>query len=483
MNIDAERGTLAALITIEDFGHTLPFKLSIEDFRAAGFRVIAKTVLNILESGQKPNKNLILSTAKAMAIDDFDETTKGGKLIDEIMALSITQEEAVQYVRHLKKESIKRTAAEQFKNLVRYIGETEDGLTTIISKLEDTTLSITSSADYSENVAIKLADIIDDELDFLGNNPGHLGLDIGFPIWQERIGGISNGLVHMVIATHKTGKSNIGMNAAIEIGKHMPVLYIDTEMTPSILTIRMLSNLIKVPTKILKEGFWNDPEHDHHIFWNRIQQGREDFKKLNITYIHAAGKQVSDMIAVMRRWVIQNKVAAEGSKYPKGLIIFDYLKLAGTDDLRKYDLKEYQLLGLQASALKDFCNKYGVPCITFGQTNREDDQDINCLGASKRLADLVDSVTLFKQKTPELLTQDPTGSHLMRVFLARHGPATGFDEHIQMQYDKDTGVIGELGLFTFAKQDAKMKYRKKKKDPLDATTDELIESEFGTSND
>jgi hypothetical protein len=247
----------------------------------------------------------------------------------------------------------------------------------------------------------------------------------------------------------------------------------------------MLSNLIKVPTKIIKEGFWNDPEHDHHMFWHRIQQGAKDFKDLDITYIHAAGKQVTDMIPAMRRWVIQNKASAEG-KFPQGLIVFDYLKLAGTGDMRRFDLKEYQLLGLQAGALKDFCNKYAIPCITFGQTNREDDDTINCLGASKRLADLVDSITLFKQKDEELLVKDGHGSHLFRIFIARHGPGTNFDEHIQMQYDKDTGVIGELGMYTYSKSDANWEKKKIKRAKRagaskddEPTMQELIETDFG----
>jgi len=483
MNLEAERGTLAALITLEDFGHTLPFKLTVEDFVNATNRAIAQCVISIIDDGQMPTKNLITSTAKSLAIEDFDEMTKSGDAIEVITALAPTQEEAIHYVRHLKKESIKRIAKDKFKALYNYIDSTDEPLMQIIATLEDTMLTLTSSADFSENQTIKLADIIDEELDFLGNNPGHMGLDIGYPIWQERVGGIANGLVHMIIATHKTGKSNIGMNAAIEAGKHYPVLYIDTEMTPSILAIRILSNMIKVPTQIIKDGFWNDPEHKHHVFYNRIMQGKEDFKQLDITYIHAAGKQVTDMIPTMRRWVIQHKAAAEG-KFPQGLIIFDYLKLAGADNL-SHGMKEYQLLGLQAGALKDFCNKYRIPCITFGQTNREDDDTINCLGASKRLADLVDSVSLFKQKDEELLVKDPVGSHLFRVFIARHGPGTDFGEHIQVQYDKDTGVIGEIGLFKFTKRDTEKnkKRAKKQSEDYNATAQELLESALGPNNE
>jgi len=479
MNIEAERGALSALINLDDFAFTLPFKLSEDDFSNVTNKVIAKVVLHLVETGQKPNKNLILSTAKTLALDNFDEITKSGAELNDIIALKPKSDEALMYVRQVKKESMKRTAKSQLRNLADYVDSTEDTLSTILTRFEDTVLSVTSSVDYTENQAIKLADIIDQELAFLGENPGNMGLDIGMPNWQERVGGLSNGLVHAIIATNKTGKSNIGMNAALQISKHLPVLYIDTEMDKSLVTTRIFSILTKLPTNMIKKGFWNDPTKDEYEHWPRIQAGKEEFKQLNITYIRAAGKQVTDMIPAMRRWVIQNKVGAEG-KFPQGLIIYDYVKLADFNDLKRFGLQEWQLLGLSMSALKDFCNKYQVPCLTFGQTNREDDSTINCLGASKRIADLVDSVSLFKAKTPELQAQDPNGTHLLRVFVARHGPGTAEDEHIQMQYDKSTGQMSELGMFKFKQKAPETETyhkrgRKKKHD--DPTVEEILEGD------
>lgn len=473
-------------MTIEDFAHTLPFKLSVEDFKSTGNKAIARSLLEIVESGQKPTINLIKSTAKTLVIDDWDEHTKGGEVLNELMDLAPTNDEAVLYVKQLKKESMKREAKTVLKTLHEYISETDDNLGTILSKFEDSILAVTTSTDFADIKPIKLGDIIDEQLDFYGDNPGVNGLDVGFPEWQERIGGIANGRVHIIIATNKTGKSNVGMNAAFETAKHMPVLYIDTEMDETILATRILSILTKLPTKLIEAGFWKDPEHDHHKFYNRLMQGAAEFKKLDITYINARGKQVTDMLPAMRRWVIQNKVAAEG-KFPQGLIVYDYVKLASFDDLRRYGLQEYQLLGLNMSALKDFCGKYNVPCITFGQTNREDDSTINCLGASKRIADLVDSVSLFKTKDSELLAKDSNGSHLMRVFVARHGPGTADNEHIQFQYDKMTGLIGELGVFKFKSQAPEEKKWKKKKAKKETgenvTMQELLENELGPNDD
>lgn len=485
MNNEAERGVLSAFINLDEFVGTIPFKLTEEDFQNSTNQLIAKVLLNIINSGQKPNRNLIAATAKALALDDFDEHTKNGQILEEIINLHPSNDEAILYVKQLKKESIKLTSKSQLKNLLSYISDTEDPLSAILSKFEDTILGITSSTDFAENQGIKLADIIDDELDFILNNPGSNGLDIGMPIWQERIGGIANGLVHCIIATHKTGKSNIGMNAAFNVSKHLPVLYLDTEMDEKLVSHRLLSILCKVPTKTIDNGYWGDPEHDDHKFWHRIEQARSEYKKLDITYMRANGRQVTDMIPAMRRWVIQNKASAEG-KFPQGLIIFDYVKLADFGDLKKSGLQEYQLLGLNMGALKDFCNKYKVPCITFGQTNREDDSNIGCLGASKRIGDLVDSVSLFKQKTPEMLARDTNGSHLLRVFISRHGPATSDNEYIQMHYDKPTGQIGELGLYTYQQKTettSEFVGSKKRKKTHNATAQEILDGEFGSNDD
>jgi replicative DNA helicase len=481
MNIDAENGTLAAFLTIDDFYHTIPIKVTEEDFESSTNKLLASILIKILSNGEKPTKNLIKSTAKSLEINDFDEQIKSGEVIDKLVELKPTKEESLTYLKQLKKESIKKSAKSELKELYKFIDTTDEPLKNIITKVEDAVLKITTSTDFAENEAIKLSSIIERELEFFGDNQGDNGLDLGMPYWQERIGGVSNGLVHMIIATHKTGKSNIGMNAAIQLSKYMPVLYIDTEMDESLVTSRTFSILTKLPTNMLKKGFWKDPMHEDHKYFNRIQQGKEEYKKLNITYIRAAGKQVTDMLPAMRRWVIQNKAAGEG-KFAQGLIIYDYVKLADFGDLQKYGLAEYQLLGLSMSALKDFCNKYKVPCLTFGQTNREDDQTINCLGASKRLGDLVDSVSLFKKKTPEMLTKDPKGSHIVRVFISRHGPATEDNEYIQFHYEKDVGTISEIGMFKFQTQpETKSKFKKKSPDTV--TADQLLEDSLGANND
>lgn len=465
MNIDAEKGLISAILNIDEFYHSIPIKITEEDFQSSTNKLIYKILSTILSNGQKPTKNLIRSTAKSLEIDDFDEQTKDGAAIQEIIDLKPTQEEALTYVKQVKKESIKKTAKAELKELYHYVDSTDEPLKDILTKFEDTVLKVTSSTDFAETEIVKLPNIIDRELDFFGNNPGNNGLDLGMPYWQQKVGGLANGMVHMIIATHKTGKSNIGMNAAVEISKYMPVLYLDTEMDESLVATRTFSILTKLRTNMLKEGFWKDAMHDDHKYFNRIQQGREEYKKLNITYIRAAGKQVKDMIPAMRRWVIQNKAAGEG-KFPQGLIVYDYVKLADFSDLQKYGLAEYQLLGLSMSTLKDFCNKYKIPCLTFGQTNREDDSTINCLGASKRLGDLVDSISLFKKKTPEMLAKDPNGSHIVKVFIARHGPGTDDNEYIQYHYEKDVGTISELSVFKFEhKQEETKSYKKKDTTP------------------
>jgi hypothetical protein len=71
----------------------------------------------------------------------------------------------------------------------------------------------------------------------------------------------------------------------------------------------------------------------------------------------------------------------------------------------------------------------------------------------------------------------------MRVFVARHGPATADNEHIQFQYDKAIGLIGELGIHSWKSAPPEerkwTKKKAKKKHGSDVTTQELLENEFG----
>lgn len=480
MNLEAEKGTIAAFLTIENFAATLPFKLLEDDFFEDSNKIIIKVINKLIEDGKESlSKKAIISTAFDMGLTSFNGLTKDGLLIDELEELRPSKDDALLFVKQVKKESIKHVTTLKLKDLNKYINTTPDSLSQIMTKCEDTIFGITSSTDYEENKVIDLAKNIREYINALGDNPGDNGLDIGFPEWQKRVGGVANGRVHMFIATFKTGKSTIGARAALLLSKHIPVLMVDTEMDENIQRLRMFAMLTKIPYKLLEDGYWKNPKHPDFKYYSRIQQGLDEFEKYNIKYLNAIGKTVNDMVPAMRRWIIENKASSD-TKNPRGLIVYDYLKLVGIQELVKAKIQEYQQLGLDTIALKNFANKYKVPIITFGQTNREDDMTANCLGASKRIADNVDSLTLFKEKTPEILTKDPQGSHLLRVFAARHGPATRYGEHISLDFDKSVGHMAETGFFTPKSEEEQPKKwtPKQAKQTHDATTEELIDGQF-----
>lgn len=61
MNNEAERGVLSAFINLDEFVGTIPFKLTEEDFQNSTNQLIAKVLLNIINSGQKPNRTQYLN--------------------------------------------------------------------------------------------------------------------------------------------------------------------------------------------------------------------------------------------------------------------------------------------------------------------------------------------------------------------------------------------------------------------------------------
>jgi len=478
MNIEAELCLLSGLCSYEEVRAKIPFKLDESDFQTIKHKKIYSVISHIRSNGNlsKLSLDVLLSTAKELGITDFTIVTNDGKYLTDLLDKQLNQDEILTFANQVKRESIKSKILTNLKKLEHYVSESPDKLKDILKQCEDTIFSITTSGDHIENKPSKLAEKVRTHIDFLGNNPGLAGLDIGFPEWQSRIGGICNGMVHMVIATNKSGKSTLGGRAAVVLGQHIPVLIVDTEMSEELQIERLFCTFIKLPYNILKNGFWNDPGHPDYKYNARIQQGIKDFEKtFKIEYLNASGKSVLDMIPAMRRWTIENKTSSD-TKFPRGLIVYDYLKLNSFEELGKFGIAEFQKLGLDAAALKDFANKYRIPILTFGQTNRKDDMTIDCLGASKRLADLCDSVTLFKEKTPELRTADPDASHLLRVFVSRHGPSTSYGEHIRVDFDKSCGQLQEKGLYTPSASSPIAKKRNFKK--YNATTDEILESDM-----
>ena len=206
----------------------------------------------------------------------------------------------------------------------------------------------------------------------------------------------------------------MGLRSAVVAASkyNIPVLYCDSEMNQKQQSIRAIGMFLKVPYWVLKTGYWRLSDEDlikrgisegSPAFFT-VQQAKmkmndlaniELFSKIPLYYLSINGLSVKEAIPFMRQWITRYTSINKNSIDPQAFIVYDYMKLAHIRELSG-GLQEWQILGLNAGKLHNFMQKYNLPCLTFGQVNRDIDRSLRCIAGSKRLAELVDSISIFR---------------------------------------------------------------------------------------
>ena len=463
-NVAAEKVFLAGIVKYPAKLFEFVEYLDADDFQHSVTRMTFEAARSLVvdKEVEKLTKVKLVAEAKALGHHNYLSATKNGEWLDELFAEDMVEHEIEAHFMEVKRQSLKDQYAQAFVDLRDYLSSTDDPLSILIGKVENTIISKVNMIDKGEHAIVDMRDGFWEFIDSVAEDPGHMGLDIGYPLWQERIGQIRNGAITFLVATTKAGKSQFGMKAAITAArKGLPVLYLDSELNKHDQWIRQAAMLTKVPTQYIETGFWamsdseltkqgvTDPEQRAEIiaYGKRLRDPRVRavVEDMPIYYQSISGLNVSDVIPHMRRWLLTHVKPDRETRTPQCLIIYDYIKLTMTDEIRNGRLQEYQQHGLNVAQLHDFTNKYNVPMIAFGQTNNEIDDNLRCVAGAKRISENVDSISLMKRKGDRDLAGDGVGTHMMRVFAARYGRAL-HDGYINFDADLSCGNFQELGI-------------------------------------
>ena len=148
----------------------------------------------------------------------------------------------------------------------------------------------------------------------------------------------------------------------------------------------------------------------------------------------------------MRKWLYQHVGIDENGRTKDCLIIYDYLKLMGSDGISN-SMQEFQLLGFQITQLHNFCVKHDVPCLSFVQLNRDGitKESTDVVSGSDRLIWLCTSFTIFKMKSDEEIADDleENGNRKLVPVVARHGAGLDDGDYINMNMFGKYGRIEE----------------------------------------
>lgn len=424
------------------------------------FEAIRSLVID--KEAETITKAKLVAEAKALGHHNYLAATKNGEWIDELLGESVAEHELDAHFLEVKRQSLKDQYKESFSELRDYLSSTDDPLSSMISRVENTIVSKVNMLDKGEHAIEDLRDGFEDFINSIADDPGHLGLDLGYPLWQERIGQIRNGAVTFMVGTTGSGKSQFGMKAAVLAARRgLPVLYLDSELNKQDQWIRIAAMIAKVPSEYIETGFWRMNERelveqgvkDAHkrdeilACGRRLKEPRlwEAVKRMPIFYQSISGLSVPDVLPHIRRWLLTNVKPDRETRVPQCLIVYDYIKLSMTSEISRGVLAEWQQHGLHIAALHDFVNKYNIPCIAFGQTNNEVDEGIRCVAGGKRISENVDSVSYFKRKTDQERANDGSGTHMMKVFKARYGKGL-WNSYVNFAADLSCGDFTELDI-------------------------------------
>jgi replicative DNA helicase len=261
-NVAAEKVLLASLLAHPSKLFEYTDHLAESDFSVAATRMTFEVVRSLVidKETEKLTKAKLVSEAKSLGHHNYLSVTRDGQWIDELFEESsnIVANEVDDHFTAVKRQTVIDGYKDAFDEMRDYITATNEPLSSMIARVEDAVVKNVTLLDHGENQVISLVEGIWDYIEELADDPGHIGLDLGYPVWQERIGQIRNGAVTFVVATAKAGKSQFATKAAFNAAwKHnLPVLVLDSELNERDQRIRLVGMAAKVPYQYIETGFW-----------------------------------------------------------------------------------------------------------------------------------------------------------------------------------------------------------------------------------
>lgn len=463
-NIAAEKLLLASFVRHPTAFFTFQGFLSDEDFLATPHKYIfaCMKALYIDKGIDRLSKMKLISQAKELGIENFAAATKDYKVVDEILTETPSEAEANEHLKSVKRETIKRAYLETLESGRNYITTTTDPTTRMVESVEQSLIDVSKRLNNDDAQLINLGLSAESIIMDLAKDPGHLGWDLGLPVWQTKIGGIRNGSITFIAGTAKSGKSQFGMRNALYVANKFraPVLLIDSELKKRDQTVRLVGMMAGVPYDVLETGFWNLSDDEllkkgvkvealvaMSEYRRRMKEPLlwEKARSLPFSYLECSGMGVEEVIPKIRRWLMTTVKPKKDSKFPQCLAVYDYIKLSTFDELRGGKIAEWQLHGLNVAAMHDLVNHFNFPMIALGQTNNNMGYDMKCVAGAKRIIDNVSSVSLIQRKSNDEKAMDPNGNYFLMPLVTRYG--AGMQRgHVNLSFNPEVGDFVELGI-------------------------------------
>lgn len=454
----AERAILSSFIQHgKESYYSVSDIIDISCFVDNNNQFIYKCLCNILEADKTVDVPTILSSANDMGILEQINNTEQMTFIRSLFNMPVKKENVRKHAIKIKKLQIGRLAQEKHKEAYASLSQIDGTQTVdeILSISERPLLELSFSLNsHQEDRPLQIAEGGRELLEQLCANPvTNIGIPTPFPRYNKVIGGgLRNGGVNLIAARPKCGKTTIGKEVALHVGGKLkiPTLFLDTEMVKDDQYFRSLASISRVPINRIETGQFGQNE----IEKKRVFEADTLLQSMFYKHKAIAGKPFDEIVAIIRRWILQDVgYNADGTVKPC-LVIYDYFKIMNESSLG--GLEEYQALGFQISKLSDFCKLYQFPVLAFVQVNRDGvtKETSDIISGSDRLLWLCHSLAVWKRKTKEEIENDSENGNMKLIPLeARFGASLDEGDYIHFTMDGERSMLSEGKTFKETKKE------------------------------
>ena len=450
-DLAAERAVLAALC---QYGLDAYLEVDFIDSRTFTDpmnQLIFDCVYKSISENTQVELSSILSSANDLGVYDQINNKDEIGFVRSLFNFPIHKENVGTHAAKIAKLKLARDLGKTLKacesDLYSITGE--EDVMDIVAKIEEPLLEATGDIYQSSSKKTEvLGEGVNEYVEHLAANVSDFaGIPSGFDRFDAAIGGgLRRKCVDLVAARPKVGKSMFGDAVAMHVaGKlDIPVLMLDTEMSKEDHYNRILANLSGVEINKVSTGKFSENEIDKE----KVFAAAEKLKNIPYHYISIAGETFENILSQMRKWIYQHVGFDENGKTKDCLVVYDYLKLMGSEGITA-SMQEYQVLGFQITKLHNFMVKYDAPCLSFVQLNRDGitKESTDVVSGSDRLIWLCTSFSIFKMKSDEEVATDgiDNGNRKLVPVVARHGEGLDDGDYVSMKMHGKFGRI-EQGL-------------------------------------
>mgnify|MGYP003113958840 FL=1 len=448
-DLAAERAVLAALCQ-----YGLDAYLEVDFIGSHSFtdpmnQLIFECIYRSISENTQVELSSILSAANDLGVQDQINNKDEIGFIRSLFNFPIHKENVGTHAAKIAKLKLARDLKKTLKaceNDLNSITGDEDVMD-LVAKIEEPLLEATGDIYQSSRKKTEiLGDGVEDYVEYLTENVSDfVGIPSGFPRFDIAIGGgLRRKCVDLVAARPKVGKSMFGDAVAMHVAGELdiPVLMLDTEMSKEDHYNRILANMSGVEINRISTGRFSENE----IEKEKVFAAAEKLKNIPYHYISIAGESFENILSQMRKWIYQHVGFDENGETKDCLIVYDYLKLMGSEGMSA-SMQEYQVLGFQITKLHNFVVKYDVPCLSFVQLNRDGitRESTDVVSGSDRLIWLCTSFSIFKMKSDEEVATDgiDNGNRKLVPIVARHGEGLDDGDYVCMKMHGKFGRIEE----------------------------------------